>query len=129
MDCRSNSFLKLSRPFIAGAQRFVRVKGFKNKFCEVTRLEFTASENKNEILSRPDADALATAPHSFEHARIVLAFHPPQVAEVVAVRGAVDMSARGCPNPSLRQNLALAPAPALKKQLPKLRHIAGAQLK
>ena len=60
--------MKLRSSFGVSRKRFVRLKGFENEFSEITRFELTAGEDENEILCRPDVDALSAAPHGFEHA-------------------------------------------------------------
>ena len=47
---------------------------------------------------------------------------------MVAVDGALDVRACRRPNPGVRQNLAATPASLTEKELPKLRHVARAQL-
>src|SRR5204863_6990846 len=79
-DCGSYSFLKLGGSFAVGRQRFIGSERLEDEFREVTRLEFTASEDENEVLCRPNVNALTAASNGFEHPGIVLAFHPPRVA-------------------------------------------------
>src|SRR5229473_1670733 len=104
-------------------QRLIGFQRLQNELGQVAWFELATREHQNEVFRWPDVDSLASTSYGFKHSRIILSFHPPCITIAIVVDRTTNVSLRSGSNPGFRENLAVAPAPTLEKELTELRHI------